>query len=736
MLTLLVFSCQASAQRRDQASPPAIDPTEWSLPTPDASQAKLALIPFPKEIDWTPKDIPVGRLEIQLGEGWPVKEQQRLQPYLTELLLQIGGGKASGPRHVVRIEHGEVPAATIPQEAYRLQTKPAGSRIIASTSHGVFNGLQTLRQLLHDSDGRNQTNSSKSQRTLAGCSIRDWPSFRIRGVMLDVGRNYLPPAFIKQQVEKLSQYKINVLHLHLTEDAAWRLQIRQHPELTEAKYQWKTRQPGQHYSQEEMRDLIAFCRQRHIEVIPEIDMPGHSEAFRHATGVDMQSPEGVRILKEVIDEVVELFPSPRLHIGSDEVRIMMKEFMPTMIDYIRSKGKEVIVWGPGLAVDPECITMHWGDHTGHQVDPSRRHISTIGFYMDWVDSQSGVYQYFFQQPCDVPQGNPNAMGAVTCVWTDGALSGPDRILSQYPFYPCSLTFAERLWRGAHQSRPDLFAKLPQPNTSAYRAFSEFEQRLTEHRDRFFRDLPFAYVQQSHIPWRLIGPFDHKGKNDTSFEPETIIKETYQDGGQQRSWEEQPAWGSAIHLRHFYSVFNLHQKRAFPDYWPATMNHRVGKGGGTCYALTYINSPKAQDIHLMFGIGGQWGHSGGYRTARAPEQGQWDFSGGNLWINQKRINPPRWSFGSPPWTGWKQGRIEETPLTEEGYFFRPPVVVTLNEGWNQVLIRVPFGWWKGDKGQRKWFFNCLPVAWDGKHYREVDGLKYSIRPISHSSKISE
>ncbi|MCB5931388.1 hypothetical protein LJB63_18800, partial [[Eubacterium] rectale] len=72
---------------------------------------------------------------------------------------------------------------------------------------------------------------------------------------------------------------------------------------------------------------------------------------------------------------------------------------------------------------------------------------------------------------------------------------------------------------------------------------------------------------------------------------------------------------------------------------------------------------------MFGLNGMWGHSGGYRSARAPEQGSWDFSGGDVWLNGRRVNPPRWPFKSLPWTGWGKGRIEEAPLTREGYFFR-------------------------------------------------------------------
>ena len=115
---------------------------------------------------------------------------------------------------------------------------------------------------------------------------------------------------------------------------------------------------------------------------------------------------------------------------------------------------------------------------------------------------------------------------------------------------------------------------------------------------------------------------------------------------------------------------------------------------------------------MFGLNGMWGHSGGYRSVRAPEQGQWDYAGGDLWLNDQQVPAPEWPFKSLPWTDWGKGRIEEAPLTQEGYFFRPPVKVHFKEGWNKVLIRSVFGHWKEDKGQRKWFFCCIPVTWDG------------------------
>ena len=148
--------------------------------------------------------------------------------------------------------------------------------------------------------------------------------------------------------------------------------------------------------------------------------------------------------------------------------------MPDMIRYVRDKGKEVMVWYPGFIPDSNAIRMCWGENeAGHTLDKSARYVDSNGFYVDWMDSQTGVPQIFFQQPCEVPQGNDKALGSILCVWTDGALSSEQRLLEQYPFYPCALTFSERVWRGSHEKRRDYMAQLPAKGTEAWKAFFEF-----------------------------------------------------------------------------------------------------------------------------------------------------------------------------------------------------------------------------------------------------------------------
>lgn len=689
---------------------------DWSLPTPEAD-LPVALIPYPKEIVRLKGDLAFSSLRIDELSMASLRDKERIVAEFGDVrrFWQMDAG-SRGKQPLVTFRQINSPLSSAEsKEGYTLIVSEKGVEISAGEFSGFFNALQTVRQLIR---------KDNKKYSMPYCQIKDAPAFPVRGLMLDVGRNYMSVPFLKSVVRGLSHYKINVLHLHLSDDPGWRVEVKKYPELTVETSFWPTRQPGKFYTQEDIKSICDFCDSLNIRVIPEIDMPGHSAAFRKAIGKDMQTPEGMQVLKEALDEIIPLFKDSLFHIGSDEVHFKMKEFMPEMIRYVRSKGKQVVVWYPGYAPDSNAVRMCWGEYeAGYSLDKSAPYIDCNGFYMDWMDSQGGVLQTFFQYPCEVPQAGGKALGSEMCVWTDGAISSDERILLQYPFYPTMLTFSERIWRGSREKRRDLVANLPAKGTKAWEAFNEFEDRLIYHRDRYFKSIPFAYVKQSEMKWRLIGPFNHHGINDTSFEPEKVIKEKYIVRKDTLTWNDTVAYGGEIQIRTLYAMFNMHRNQYRLDFLPTVMSSSVGKKDGTCYALTRIKSPKNQEVYLMFGLNGMWGHSGGYRSARAPEHGSWDFSGGDVWLNGIRVLPPsRWPFESLPWTGWGKGRIE-VPLTEEGYFFRPPVKIKLRKGVNEILVRTVFGHWKGDNGQRKWQFCCMPVLWDGCHYTEVKGLEY-------------
>lgn len=689
---------------------------DWSLPTPEAD-LPVALIPYPKEIVRLKGDLAFSSLRIDELSMASLRDKERIVAEFGDVrrFWQMDAG-SRGKQPLVTFRQINSPLSSAEsKEGYTLIVSEKGVEISAGEFSGFFNALQTVRQLIR---------KDNKKYSMPYCRIKDAPAFPVRGLMLDVGRNYMSVPFLKSVVRRLSHYKINVLHLHLSDDPGWRVEVKKYPELTVETSFWPTRQPGKFYTQEDIKSICDFCDSLNIRVIPEIDMPGHSAAFRKAIGKDMQTPEGMQVLKEALDEIIPLFKDSLFHIGSDEVHFKMKEFMPEMIRYVRSKGKQVVVWYPGYAPDSNAVRMCWGEYeAGYSLDKSAPYIDCNGFYMDWMDSQGGVLQTFFQYPCEVPQVGGKALGSEMCVWTDGAISSDERILLQYPFYPTMLTFSERIWRGSREKRRDLVANLPAKGTKAWEAFNEFEDRLIYHRDRYFKSIPFAYVKQSEMKWRLIGPFNHHGINDTSFEPEKVIKGKYIVRKDTLTWNDTVAYGGEIQIRTLYAMFNMHRNQYRLDFLPTVMSSSVGKKDGTCYALTRIKSPKNQEVYLMFGLNGMWGHSGGYRSARAPEHGSWDFSGGDVWLNGIRVLPPsRWPFESLPWTGWGKGRIE-VPLTEEGYFFRPPVKIKLRKGVNEILVRTVFGHWKGDNGQRKWQFCCMPVLWDGCHYTEVKGLEY-------------
>lgn len=689
---------------------------DWSLPTPEAD-LPVALIPYPKEIVRLKGDLAFSSLRIDELSMASLRDKERIVAEFGDVrrFWQMDAG-SRGKQPLVTFRQINSPLSSAEsKEGYTLIVSEKGVEISAGEFSGFFNALQTVRQLIR---------KDNKKYSMPYCRIKDAPAFPVRGLMLDVGRNYMSVPFLKSVVRRLSHYKINVLHLHLSDDPGWRVEVNKYPELTVETSFWPTRQPGKFYTQEDIKSICDFCDSLNIRVIPEIDMPGHSAAFRKAIGKDMQTPEGMQVLKEALDEIIPLFKDSLFHIGSDEVHFKMKEFMPEMIRYVCSKGKQVVVWYPGYAPDSNAVRMCWGEYeAGYSLDKSAPYIDCNGFYMDWMDSQGGVLQTFFQYPCEVPQAGGKALGSEMCVWTDGAISSDERILLQYPFYPTMLTFSERIWRGSREKRRDLVANLPAKGTKAWEAFNEFEDRLIYHRDRYFKSIPFAYVKQSEMKWRLIGPFNHHGINDTSFEPEKVIKGKYIVRKDTLTWNDTVAYGGEIQIRTLYAMFNMHRNQYRLDFLPTVMSSSVGKKDGTCYALTRIKSPKNQEVYLMFGLNGMWGHSGGYRSARAPEHGSWDFSGGDVWLNGIRVLPPsRWPFESLPWTGWGKGRIE-VPLTEEGYFFRPPVKIKLRKGVNEILVRTVFGHWKGDNGQRKWQFCCMPVLWDGCHYTEVKGLEY-------------
>jgi len=299
-------------------------------------------------------------------------------------------------------------------EAYRLSIGPKNIRVTGRAA-GLFYGMQTLTQLL--------PLGPHSSIELPSLEITDYPRFAYRGALLDVGRHFFSVTYLKKYLDLLAEYKINTFHWHLTDDQGWRIEIKKYPRLTEIgsrpsqfmkgsdleSYPSDDPPYGGYYTQDQIKEIVAYAKARFITVIPEIEMPGHSQAaiaaypelacsFTQpgASGASEQlghifcpKPETFTFLENVLSEVISLFPGPYIHIGSDEVprdewrqsteaqAIIKREglksedelqsfFVKHIEKFLNSKGKRMVGWDEilegGLA--PNAIVMSWRGESG------------------------------------------------------------------------------------------------------------------------------------------------------------------------------------------------------------------------------------------------------------------------------------------------------------------------------------------------------------------------------------
>lgn len=359
--------------------------------------------------------------------------------------MLVGAGSASN-----KVNFRVDPNATdIPDEGYQLEIDEAGVRLTAKTETGLFYGEQTLLQLLTPSG-------------LPYVKINDHPRFPYRGLHLDVSRHFFDKEEVKKLMNVMSYYKLNTLHLHLTDAGGWRLQIDKYPKLTQegafrTQSDWrewwdngKDRQYlkegtegayGGYYTKDDIRDMLAYAAEKHITIIPEIEFPAHSDevfvaypelccAGKSHTSGDfcIGNPKTFEFMENVLTEVIELFPSEYIHIGGDEAgkntwktcpkcQALMKkeklanvdELQSYMIrkaeEFLNSKGRRLIGWDEilegGLA--PEATVMSWrGEAAGFKS-------ARMGHD---VIMTPGSYMYFDFYQAD-PRHQPVAIGGYT-----------------------------------------------------------------------------------------------------------------------------------------------------------------------------------------------------------------------------------------------------------------------------------------------------------------------------------
>jgi hexosaminidase len=339
---------------------------------------------------------------------------------------------------------------TLTKESYSLEILPNNIKIKAKTDQGAFYAVQSLRQLLPP-ELENHT-FQENEIAIPCVTIKDNPQFSYRGMHLDVGRHMFSVNFIKKYIDALALLKINTFHWHLTEDQGWRIEIKKYPKLQEVAafrdetlighysdqpHEFDGKTYGGYYTQDEIKDVVAYAQSRFVTVIPEIELPGHAQAAIAAypelgcTGnqIEVATTWGVfediycpkeetfAFLEDVLNEVLALFPSKYIHIGGDEApktrwkncdhcqALIKKEglkdehelqsyFITRIETYLNSKGRQIIGWDEilegGLA--PNATVMSWRGING-AIEAAKQHHNVImtptsHCYFDYYQSEN------------------------------------------------------------------------------------------------------------------------------------------------------------------------------------------------------------------------------------------------------------------------------------------------------------------------------------------------------------
>lgn len=376
-------------------------------------------------------------------------EAQLLENCLQALPVHLKKGKKKDTQNMLSLLITEKNHQLPSPESYTLSVTPQQILIRATSGAGLFYGMQTLLQLAQP--------SGAGSYSIASVEIEDTPRFAYRGLMLDVSRHFSTKEFIKKQIDALAYYKINHLHLHLTDAAGWRLEIKKYPLLTEFAA-WRTDPTwkqwwnggrkyvrfdapgayGGYYTQDDIREILEYARQHYITVIPEIEMPSHSEEVLAAypqlscsgepyknSDFCVGNEETFTFLENVLTEVMELFPSEYIHIGGDEAgksawktcpkcqKRMTDEHLANVDElqsylihriekFLNNHGRHLLGWDEILqgGIAPNATVMSWRGEEGGiaAVTSGHRAIMTPGAYC-YLDS----YQ-------DAPYSQPEAIG--------------------------------------------------------------------------------------------------------------------------------------------------------------------------------------------------------------------------------------------------------------------------------------------------------------------------------------
>jgi hypothetical protein len=520
--------------------------------------------------------------------------------------------------------------------------------------------------------------------------IVDYPAFPIRGFMHDTGRNFRDVELLKRDIDLMSAYKLNVFHWHLTDNPAWRIESHAYPELNDAKYHIKGRDEGKFYTYDQIREVIAYAKERGVMIIPEIDMPGHSQYFNRTFGCGMASQKGMEILEVCLKEFFKEIPEqdcPYLHIGSDEVKVEdPKGFMSFCEKIVREHNRIPIAWDPGLPPAEGTIGQIWYASIGDKLDQQsypRRYIDSYMGYLNNFCPMVNTSRYFLHNPCNTESSSDNALGGILCLWNDVNVDDQNKLLPHNGMPEGLLAFAERFWVGGNGYGLDSETLIPSPQSQAYKDLVEFEKRLSYHRDNLLTDYNTRWVANATIKWQVAFP----SVNGVLHDEVSIAN----------------AWGGVIDMHAFCKK---HRITPVPKMNAWLKTEIYVERDTTIRALIGFESPSRAN-RISDGIG---------------PQGRWE-SQGRVWVNGQEIFPSvQWNEPGKyryHYNTWHQAP-NELPYTDEQLFWmREPAYIRLKAGWNSITLCAPRLF-----NINNWIAAFIPVSIDSKgRLHEVEGIKF-------------
>ncbi len=408
---------------------------------------------------------------------------------------------------------------SLEEEQYQLFVDRNSVHLSARTNRGAFYGLQTLKQLATVKDGR---------LFIDCCIIDDRPRFSYRGFMLDVARHFFPKEEIFRLIDLIAFHKFNVFHLHLTDDQGWRIESEAYPRLTEIggkrKATYSRRLKGYagphqgYYTKADLKEIVAYARSRHIEIIPEIDMPGHMNAFIAAypdasclnKEIDVLSDFGIsditlcpgnkevyQMLSQVILELIDIFDGPYFHLGGDEVpkkhwkkcprcqkaikdfhlkneKELATHFLNYFAEFLRAHNKTPIFWNDGISEKTShfAVVQHWKyftrKKTVKEINRGRRAVLSDYFYL-YLDLPYALTPlkktYQFEPLGKKIKNTANVLGIEAPLWTEWV---PDRSKIDFQIFPRLAAVAEIAWTEKENKSYDDFIERLKNLYSHYR----------------------------------------------------------------------------------------------------------------------------------------------------------------------------------------------------------------------------------------------------------------------------